>query len=159
MTDGSVAGVFSSHFFEHVTDVPALMREVTRVVAPGGRIEIVVPHFSNAYFYSDPTHRTAFGLYSMAYFVEETPFRREVPVYGDALPLELLDVTLRFKTSPPFYVRYVARRAVEWMVNRSRWAQEFYEDNLTWIIPCYELRFELRRALTGDVPSAGASTG
>lgn len=53
---GCVQEVHSSHFLEHVTDLPKLMKELARVCKPGGRVVSVVPHFSNPYFYSDPTH-------------------------------------------------------------------------------------------------------
>ncbi len=131
VADSSVDGVVSRHFFEHVDDVPAMLASIARVLKPAGTCDIVVPHFSNAYFYSDPTHRTAFGLYSLAYLARSSLFRREVPVYGNVLPLRLVDVQLRFKSPRPFYGRYPLRRAMQPVVNSSRWAQEFYEENLT----------------------------
>jgi hypothetical protein len=30
-------------------------------------------------------------------------------------------------------------------VNSSMFAKEFYEENLCWLLPCYELHYELRR--------------
>ena len=72
--DASVARVYSSHFAEHVDDVSRLLTELARVSAPGARLTIVVPHFSNPFYYSDPTHRTAFGLYTMAYYCEQDLF-------------------------------------------------------------------------------------
>lgn len=144
MESASVEGIFSSHFFEHVENVGTLLAEVTRVLKPGGWLDITVPHFSNAYFYSDPTHKTAFGLYSMSYFVAATPFSRQVPMYGEPLPLDLADVQLRFKSSRPFYVRYGLRRLAQVAVNTSRWTQEFYEENLTGLLSCYEVNYRLR---------------
>lgn len=141
----SVAGVYASHFCEHIDDVTGLLAEMARVTRPGGEITIIVPHFSNAYFYSDPTHKTAFGLYSMAYFIADSPMRRQVPVYGDPLPLVLEKTVLGFKSTPPFYVRHAVRRLLGAAVNSSRYTQEFYEENLSGLLSCYELRFSLRR--------------
>jgi ubiquinone/menaquinone biosynthesis C-methylase UbiE len=143
--DGAIDEVFSSHFLEHVEDVELLLRQIVRVLRPGGRLELVVPHFSNPYFYSDLTHRHHFGLYSLAYLMETTMFSRAVPSYGDRLPLALEDVRLVFKSPRPFYGRYAIKRAIGALVNLSRWTQEVYEENFAWMAPCYEIRYELVR--------------
>jgi hypothetical protein len=54
-----------------VPDLPRLIEELGRVMAPGAALTIIVPHFSNPFYYSDPTHRTPFGLYTMAYFCDQ----------------------------------------------------------------------------------------
>src|SRR5262245_57920612 len=68
--DGCARLVTSSHFLEHVPDAGPMIDEMSRVLGPGGEIEIVVPHFANPYFHSDPTHRNSlgFGLYTMSYY-------------------------------------------------------------------------------------------
>jgi hypothetical protein len=111
---------------------------------------VIVPHFSNAYFASDPTHRTSFGLYSMAYFTATSPFARKVPTYGDPLPLELLAARLEFKAARPFYVRYAIHRLVQAVVNSTTWTQEFYEEALTGFVSCYQVRYRLRRLPAED---------
>jgi len=147
--DSGVAGVYSSHFFEHVEDVPRLLDELGRVIRPGGQLDVIVPHFSNPYHYSDLTHKTTYGLYSFSYWAVDHIFRRGVPTYRRRLDFTLESVHLGFKSPPPFYVRYVVKRAAEVLVNVSTWTKEFYEENLTSILPCYELQFRLvRRPLT-----------
>lgn len=79
--DGSVDAVYSYHFVEHVPDVGRLLEDLARVVKPEGLVEFVAPHFANPYFYSDPTHRSFFGLYTFDYFGVSTPHRRKVPTY------------------------------------------------------------------------------
>jgi hypothetical protein len=37
------------------------------------------------------------------------------------------------------------RRLIGTIFNLSRWLQEFHEENLCYLFPCYELRFELKR--------------
>lgn len=143
--DGSIGGVHSSHFFEHVEDVSGLLAQLARVLAPGTVLEVVVPHFSNPYYYSDPTHRTAFGLYSFSYLASDTIYRRQVPSYARNEHFRLNSARLRFKSSPPFYGRYAFKRAVEMLVNLNRWSQEFYEENLCYLVPCYEVQFRLLR--------------
>jgi SAM-dependent methyltransferase len=143
--DGVIDEVYSSHFLEHIEDLDAILAEVCRVLRSGGRFEVVVPHFSNPYFASDPTHRRAFGLYTFSYLTDDAPLRRQVPHYGAPLPLHLAEVVLGFKSTPPFYGRHAFKRAIGVLVNVSRWTREFYEENLVYLVPCYELRFSLVR--------------
>ena len=143
--DSSLAGVHSSHFMEHVSDVERLIVELARVIRPGGRLDVIVPHFSNPYYYSDPTHRSQFGLYTFSYLALDPLLRRRVPTYQRDLAFELRNIRLRFKSPPPFVVRYALKRMFEVLVNLSVWTQEFYEENLSQIVPCYEVEFGLLR--------------
>ena len=143
LDDDSVDEVYSSHLFEHIDDLSALMTELERVLAVGGRLRVVVPHFSNAYFYSDPTHRRPFGLYTFSYYAEDPVLRRRVPTYGHAPRLRLESVRLNFRSSTEFRNRYRLKAALGRFVNSSVWLKEFYEENLVGILPCYELEFEL----------------
>ena len=140
---GSVDGVYTSHFMEHIQDVQKLLGEFERVLKPGGELQIIVPHFSNPYFYSDPTHRTFFGLYTFCYFAESDLFSRKVPTYGYSPKLLLKKVHLRFKSPPPFYFRYGFKRVVELIVNLFPYTQEFYEEMLSGLLSCYEIEYTL----------------
>ena len=86
---GCVRLVSAWHFLEHFTDAGPILDEMSRVLGPGGEIEIVVPHFANPYFHSDPTHRNSlgFGLYTMSYYARDPLFRRTVPGSAAALTL------------------------------------------------------------------------
>ena len=112
----------------------------------GGSFEAIVPHWSNAYYWSDPTHRTPFGLYTFCYFAShDRLFRRTVPRYNFDFGLHLDSVHLRFSAQWPFYGRYAFRRAVGLVVNMHRAFQEFYEDMLANLVSCYEIEFQLHR--------------
>lgn len=143
--DGAVESVFSSHFFEHVADVDGLLAELARVMKPGGRLEVVVPHFSNPYFYSDPTHQRFFGLYTFSYWVADRIHRRRVPQYGPPAPFELERADLVFKAPRPFYVRWALFRAVGLLFNATVWTRELYEGTMSGLIPCYEIRYRMVR--------------
>ena len=54
LPDNSVEAIYTHHTLEHVVNLLPLLKEIHRVVIPNGRVEIVVPHFSNPYGYSDP---------------------------------------------------------------------------------------------------------
>jgi len=141
----SVKAVYAYHFFEHVTDLPKLMDLLARVIQPGGLLRVVVPHFSNPYFYSDHTHRAFFGLYSFSYLVSDNIHRRKVPTYGREVRFELSQADLIFKSPPPFYVRYACKQILQAAFNLNRYTRELYEENFCYLFPCYEIRFEMRR--------------
>ncbi len=145
LPDGSVDEVHSFHVLEHVEDVVGLVRELGRVLKVGGTAEIVVPHFSNPYFYSDLTHRSFFGLYSFSYLAKDRVFSRKVPRYVDTVDFELVRVDLVFKSSPPFYLRHALKKGFGLLFNATRYTKELYEELFCSLIPCYEVRFLLRR--------------
>src|SRR5947209_3062339 len=56
LPDDCAAEVYTRHTLEHVEKLLDLLAEIHRITRPGGRVEVIVPHFSNPYGYSDPTH-------------------------------------------------------------------------------------------------------
>lgn len=143
LPDSSVDQVVSSHFFEHLVDVPRLLHECSRVVRPGGEIRVIVPYHSNPFFYSDPTHRTFFGLYTFAYYADSSIFRREVPRYSLVPGLRLVQAQLIFKSYRPRYIRHAFKRVVQAVVNLSSFTQELYEELFCFWVPCSDLEVRL----------------
>lgn len=141
----SVSAVYTYHFLEHVDDVPVFLEEIARLLRPGGTLNVVVPHFSNPYYYSDVTHKKFFGLYTMCYFSQGGGLRRKVPTYQRELSYRLTAVKLVFKSSPPFYVRHGLKKLFEKLVNISAYTKELYEEMFCYIVPCYEIYYQLRR--------------
>lgn len=141
----SVNTVYSYHFVEHVPDVPKLLSELARIVKPNGYVEFVAPHFSNPYFYSDPTHRSFFGLYTFCYFANQSPFSRHAPTYGYKTEFTIVSVDLIFKSARPFIVRYGIKRIIGSFFNSCGYLKELYEENFCYLFPCYEVRYILSR--------------
>lgn len=139
----SVDEVHSYHFFEHVPDVPLLLKELQRVLKKGGLIEVVVPHFSNAYFYSDYTHKSFFGLYSFSYLVHDNILKRKVPTYSDHIQLHLKKVHLHFKAA--LYINRPIRAVWQLLFNCTNLMKEWYEDSWSRNFPCYEIQFILTK--------------
>ena len=57
--DSSVSEIQCSHFLEHL-DAPercAFLNECFRVLAPGGTMTVIVPHWCSNRAYGDPTHK------------------------------------------------------------------------------------------------------
>lgn len=146
LKSGSVTAIYASHFIEHVTDLNSLMKKIARVCRSGAVIEFVAPHFSNPFFYSDYTHKSFFGLYSFCYLAEDrSGLTRQVPKYGVEPDFEQSEVSLHFKSYRPNYIRHAFKRTIEKIVNVGPWSKEAYEELFAWIIPCYEVRYVLKR--------------
>lgn len=141
--DECVVEVYSSHLFEHVDDLSELVTELERVVVVGGRLHVVVPHFSNPYHHSDPTHRRTFGLYTFSYLAEDHLLRRRVPTYGRRPRFRVESVRHNFRAAVELPGRHRLKAALNCVVNAAPLVGELYEANLAWILPCYELEFEL----------------
>jgi predicted SAM-dependent methyltransferase len=142
----SIDAVYSFHFFEHIDDLQLLLTRIARVLKLEGVLEIVVPHFANPYFYSDYTHRSFYGLYTLSYFCSNQYFKRKVPNYNSKMQYRLLNVDLIFKSSLPFYFRYAIKSIVGKLINLNNYMKEFYEENLCYLIPCYEIKYQLIKA-------------
>lgn len=140
----SIDEIHSFHFFEHIPDVPSLLKELRRILKPTGFIEIVVPHFSNAYFYSDYTHKSFFGLYSLSYMVTDNILQRKVPNYNLDTGLGLKSVYLRFNS--PLLINRPMRKLAQLIFNTSNLMKEWYEDSWSRTFPCYEIQFILTKA-------------
>lgn len=143
--DNRISAVYSYHFFEHVEDVKGLVNEVARVLVPGGCFLVVVPHFSNPYFYSDYTHLNHFGLYSFSYFSQDNIFSRIVPHYQKTINFKLETVELIFKSPRPFYFRWGLKKIFQLFFNLNTYLKELYEEFFCYLIPCYEIRVVMKK--------------
>jgi SAM-dependent methyltransferase len=144
LPDDSVALVHSRHALEHVENLLPLMREIHRITRRDGVVEITVPHFSNVYGFSDPTHVRFFGVHSMSYFAaaEDQPSRRKVPAFYSDARFRIESIRI------DFYRSSLADKLVggflSWFVNRNIRLQEFYERRLSGAFHAWQVRFVLR---------------
>jgi predicted SAM-dependent methyltransferase len=143
--DRCVSSVYSYHCFEHLTNLPDMVDQLCRIMNPKARLIVSVPHFSNPYYYSDATHRQPFGLYTFSYLAHDRIFSRKCPNYQKELGFNLKKVDLCFKSPRPFYGRWAFKKVVQFIVNLNTYSKEFYEENLCWVFPCYEIQYELER--------------
>lgn len=143
--DNKIDKVYASHFIEHIDDLDKFLREIVRVCKNGATIEFRAPHFSNAWFYSDVTHKTFFGLYSFSYLAtDHSGLGRPIPGYARIKGLELANVKLGFGTLKKWFIRYYFRKVQQVIVNSTRFTQELYEDAFAGIFPCYDVHYFLR---------------
>jgi SAM-dependent methyltransferase len=119
--DGSFVEVVCQDVLEHLDYAP-LLGEVHRVLAPGGRVRIRSPHFTSRAVYLDPTHRTAFSIDTLRFFVR-----------GDAYAERSYYFPFHFSRVESARITFHRYRAMPWnyaveaLVNRSRGAQAYFE--------------------------------
>ena len=139
--DNTCDEIFSHHCFEHINNFIGLMSEVHRVTKKGGKIEFTVPHFSNPFGYSDPTHVRFFGVFSMLYFVpqDKQPQNRRVQDFYFKEKFEILRVQVEFyglTRADRFLSKYLGP-----VINRSWLSLEFYERRLSRFWHARQIRF------------------
>lgn len=133
--DSSVDEIYAHSFFEHVQNFEELMSEIVRVRKKGGKVFAFVPHFSNPYYYSDPTHKRFFGLYSFYYFVDSKyQLKRKVPTHYFDTKIKIVSQKLVF--SSRFFFRRVIKKIVGVIFNLNEFTQECYEEDFCYIFPC-----------------------
>ena len=71
LPDGCAGEIVLDNVIEHLDSIPDAMAELFRLLAVGGRLEIITPHYSSAASWRDPTHRSHLGYFSMDYFCSE----------------------------------------------------------------------------------------
>lgn len=144
LPDNCVDYVYSNHVFEHVQNLIPLLREIFRITTRDGTIETIVPHFSNPFYYSDPTHVRFFGLYSMYYFVDRNkqPARRKVPHFYSDVRFEIKSMRIDF-FEQGIKGRIIAKFLSK-IINRNiRW-QHFFERRLSFLLHAQQIRYVMR---------------
>lgn len=123
--DDTFGVVLCRDVLEHVEIVPAL-REVHRVLAPGGAVVISAVHFTSRNLYVDPTHVRGFSVRTFDFFVTDAG-RRDRSYYFDFGYSELVESSIQFMTLLGRGRYLVWDRLVEPLVNARPILQELYE--------------------------------
>jgi SAM-dependent methyltransferase len=143
LPDNSVQAIYTHHTLEHVVNLLPLLKEIHRVVVPGGHVEVVAPHFSNPYAYSDPTHVRFFGLYTFYYFADEADQpRRKVPAFY--LPERFAVESVKITLVPTLLLFKPFRRLAARVFNSSMWFLDWYERSWCRHFPADSIKYSLR---------------
>lgn len=141
LPDDSVDEIHSRSVLEHIENFENLMREIVRVLKKKGTVHIFVPHFSNPYYYSDYSHNRLFGLYTFYYFTDtKRQLKRKVPNFYTDIRIKIISQRLVFTSS--FWFTRQIKKLAGLLFNCHRSMQEFYEENLCYILPCYGIEVE-----------------
>jgi hypothetical protein len=155
LPDNSVDEIYCRHVLEHIPRLLELMAELHRITRAGGRIEIVVPHFSNPYGYSDPTHVRFFGLYSFYYFCDlaDQPSRKVPEFY---VPQRFTVESVHCRLMAQSIIEKLSRRLLQPLINRSVGWLDWYERRWCRWSPASDIRYVLspkKRSSTVDQSS------
>ena len=137
---GTIEEIGCFDVIEHLDYIPFL-KECHRILLPGGRLHISVPHFSACNNFDDPTHRHMFSTKTFRFFCRGThEGRTRGSYYFDFLYSDLINFQVVFETDGFF----VFNKPVQWIVNRSdrtRWA--FDATCLSRLFPAMGIRLTL----------------
>ena len=144
LPDDSVEHVYSRHVLEHVAELDVVLGEMRRITRRDGLVEIIVPHHTNPYGYSDPTHVRFFGLYTMHYYVEpeKQGLKRLLPAFYSDIRFEVDSIEIDFyrETRADRIIAPMMKR----FVNLSLATQDFYERRLAPFYHAWQITYRLR---------------
>lgn len=146
--------VVSNHVVEHVPDVMSFITELYRITKPGGRIKLLTPHYTNAGWAADPTHRNHFSSYSFNTFIAE---RRNFAFYTN--------VDLKPVKTYCSLANLWRTLGIEFLVNLDekmpsmRFLRKFWEQYLSYMIRGKELQFEFEVVKTRSTEDSTENTG
>ena len=140
--DNSVSNIYSNQLFEHIENLFGLLSELRRISINGAKFEIIVPHFSNPYYYSDPIHIRQFGLFSMHYFTSENyQWRRKVPSYYSDTKFILRDAKIIFYKDT--LMDHLFANVLYPIVNLNRAFQHIFEKRFCYFYPPANVKYIL----------------
>jgi len=140
--DNSVSNIYSNQLFEHIENLFGLLSELRRISINGAKFEIIVPHFSNPYYYSDPTHVRQYGLFTMHYFTDETyQWRRKVPSYYSDTKFILRDAKIIFYKDT--IIDHLFANVLYPIVNSTRAFQHIFEKRFCYFYPPANVKYIL----------------
>jgi SAM-dependent methyltransferase len=128
--------IIASHVLEHVAKPACVLAEMMRILKPGGRAKIRVPHFAHYYYYADLTHIRPFGYRSLDYFDIDRPGRLK---YYNQAEFRILKREIRF-TNPGTRVDPWKLLGVHWFANHY---PKVFERLFVFMFPPVELYFEI----------------
>jgi ubiquinone/menaquinone biosynthesis C-methylase UbiE len=127
--------ILCASILEHVDYIP-LLRDLHRILKPGGKIAIIVPHFTSKYAFADPTHVRCFSTETLLFFTENYP----MSYYFDFHFSKAEKIHICFNRSR---AGYFYNHLLEPLVNMNSRIQDFYEGSFLRIFPATNMEVVL----------------
>ncbi|NQT33883.1 methyltransferase domain-containing protein [bacterium] len=113
----SIDRIHTRHTLEHVKDLLVCISELYRVCQPGGRITVIVPHFTCSAYWSDPTHLRPFSIRSFEYYDLDHAGRAGFPIYLPDVNLRTRKVHLTYWPKRNYLGKGLLKRMILSVVN------------------------------------------
>ncbi len=129
--------ILARDVLEHLDALGPAMSEIGRVLKPGGRLSVQVPHFTSSGVATDPTHKRGFSVDTFDFFLADGPRS----YYGFGAFSKVVSVRIDFEKSRLLPWNSLLQR----LVNRSSMAQHLYERSPLRVFPAMNIVCELER--------------
>ena len=83
LKDNSIDTVVAMNVIEHLDDTVSIVREIHRVSKEDAIVNILVPHFSDAAAFVDPTHKSYFSSRTFDYFINFSEIEKDYGFYNE----------------------------------------------------------------------------
>jgi ubiquinone/menaquinone biosynthesis C-methylase UbiE len=129
--DECFSEILCKDILEHLEYIP-LLKDLHRILKPGGVVEIIVPHFSSINSVIDPTHCKLFSASTFDFFTRNHPRN----YYFDFAFQRIQSIRITFGKSP-------LNRILSCWVNASNMNRRKYERSLARFFPAGRIEVEL----------------
>ena len=135
--------ILAQDILEHVEYIPVL-KDLHRILAPGGRLHLRVPHYTSRNNFTDPTHKKQFSVSTFDYFAKGTYIweKKQGEFYFDFVFDRIEYLKLNFDKTSARIFRW--RKLMEWWVNSSPRRRLKYEmTGRCYLIPASDIEIIL----------------
>ncbi len=134
--------ILCQDILEHVDYVPVL-RDLHRILKPGGRLRIRVPHFTSRNNFMDPTHRKQFCVRTFDFFIKNSIYERDY--YFDFHFSSVRRARITFaKPHFPARLLFLFNDIMDPLINLNAHTQNYYElTSLSRLFPGMNVETEL----------------
>lgn len=140
--DNEFEEILANDILEHVEYIPVL-KDLLRILKPGGKLKIRVPHFTCKNNYADPTHKKLFSVVTFDFFSKNPIFGKpkDREYYFDFHFDHIENIHITFERSSPVFFY---NSLIDPIANASPRMQYFYETTmLSRLFPAENILVEL----------------
>src|SRR3989344_969211 len=138
--DNSVDEIYSKNTLPHLDNAVFTITEFHRILKIGGRLEIIVPHFTNTRMHN-PFLKHEFSLHSMDYFDINTEIGRDRSYYKNMKDSRFIIIKREIKIRTNKFLPWTY--LIQKWANSSLRNMHLYETYLSYRYPALALRYVL----------------
>jgi len=142
--DNSFDKIRAADVLEHLDDVLKVMEELYRISKPGAKINIASPHFTSHNFYTDFTHKRAFGVRSFDFFSSQpSTLVKYMPTKARFKIIKKLIEPNPFVFTFGDKIKKIPNVPLRCIINLNAFTQDIYERFFAFIFTSEGVHFEL----------------